>query len=201
MKNADNYQYVYADFYQELVLKKYKMINPLVFLDLCKSKENKQHLSWTNYSEINLIICLISRLVQLAGDSEGKLKKNIGIITPYRGQVRAIKRKWQDCHLQFNFEINDIRIDTVDSFQGQECEIIIYSCVRNNEQGNLGFLTDNRRLNVSLTRAKNYLFIIGNTKTLQHDSTWMELISHCRYQESLTSMFQLSYPEDVLNLW
>jgi superfamily I DNA and/or RNA helicase len=114
MINGDNLEF--ADFYQELVMKKYKLINPVVFLDLTNSRENKQHLSWTNHSEIDLIIYLISHLIWLAGNNSGQLKKNIGIITPYRGQVRAIKRKWQDYHVQFNFELNDIRIDTVDSF-------------------------------------------------------------------------------------
>ncbi len=66
-------------------MKKFKLINPIVFLDLNKSKESKQHLSWTNHIEIDLIMNLIGHLYYLAGNNSGQLRKNIGIITPYRG--------------------------------------------------------------------------------------------------------------------
>lgn len=62
-----------------------------------------------------------------------------------------------------------MRISTIDSFQGQEEETIIISLVRSNSEGQIGFLKDHRRMNVALTRAKENLFIIGDSTTLAKD--------------------------------
>ena len=67
-------------------------------------------------------------------------------------------------------------VSTVDAFQGQEMEIIIMNCVRSNKYGQIGFLKDERRLNVAITRAKHYLFIIGSEKTLKTNRVWENLI-------------------------
>ena len=90
---------------------------------------------------------------------------DIGIISPYKGQVhllRKILRKdsyWKPLrHL--------ISINTVDGFQGQERDIILISMVRQNEQGQVGFLADLRRMNVAITRARMKLIIIGHSPTL-----------------------------------
>ena len=71
----------------------------------------------------------------------------------------------------------EIKVNTVDSFQGSEKEVIIFSCVRNNKRGELGFLTDYRRINVALTRAKYGMIIIGNERTLIHDKKWGALLT------------------------
>ena len=90
---------------------------------------------------------------------------DIGIISPYKGQVQLLRRMlrkdsyWKPLrHL--------ISINTVDGFQGQERDIILISMVRNNEQGQVGFLADLRRMNVAITRARMKLIIIGHSPTL-----------------------------------
>ena len=73
--------------------------------------------------------------------------------------------------------LQSVEVSTVDGFQGQEKEIIIFSCVRTGDQrGNIGFLNDSRRLNVAITRAKCSLFMIGRAESLKNNSLWGELI-------------------------
>lgn len=90
---------------------------------------------------------------------------DIGIISPYKGQVHLLRKMlrkdsyWKPLrHL--------ISINTVDGFQGQERDIILISMVRQNEQGQVGFLADLRRMNVAITRARMKLIIIGHYPTL-----------------------------------
>lgn len=67
-------------------------------------------------------------------------------------------------------------INTVDSFQGQEKDIIIVSTARSNEKKSLGFLTDERRINVTLTRAKSLLIVVGNGNTLGSNEIWNDFL-------------------------
>jgi predicted DNA helicase len=80
-------------------------------------------------------------------------------ISPYSGQVAAAKDALP----------KEMRISTIDSFQGQEKEIIILSLVRSNDDGDIGFLKDYRRMNVAITRAKEQLFVIGDSATIGAD--------------------------------
>ena len=65
---------------------------------------------------------------------------------------------------------------------GQEKEVIVFSAVRANEQGRVGFLADRRRLNVAVTRARRGLIVIGCQKTLSHDPTWRRVLQlHCTH--------------------
>ena len=102
---------------------------------------------------------------------------NIGIITPYLAHKQLIEEKLAmiKTFLLTNYRIA-IECVTVDEFQGSERDIIIFSCVRSNNLGNIGFLTDKSRLNVGITRAKYALWIIGNHKCLQADPTWNVLL-------------------------
>ena len=75
-------------------------------------------------------------------------------------------------------------INTVDSFQGQEKDIIIISCVRSNEQANIGFLLDERRINVALTRAKHLMLVVGNGYTLGSNEIWDSFLTFCEKQKS-----------------
>ena len=72
-----------------------------------------------------------------------------------------------------------VEVRTVDGFQGREKEVILFSCVRANQRGRLGFLSDERRLNVGLTRARRGLFVVGCKRTLRNDPSWAAFVNHC----------------------
>lgn len=79
-----------------------------------------------------------------------------------------------------------MEVNTVDAFQGSEKDIIIFNCVRSNSEElvekSLGFLLDERRLNVAITRPKYFLMIVGNSETLSKSIVWSNLVQYCRAQ-------------------
>ena len=89
-------------------------------------------------------------------------------ISPYAGQVAAAKEVLP----------KEMRISTIDSFQGQEQETIILSLVRSNEEGDIGFLKDYRRMNVAITRAKEQLFVTGDSATIGGDNFYHSFLSY-----------------------
>ena len=89
-------------------------------------------------------------------------------ISPYAGQVAAARELLPKA----------LRISTIDSFQGQEKEVIILSLVRSNEDGEIGFLKDYRRMNVAITRAKEKLFVIGDSATIGHDAFYVSFLEY-----------------------
>ncbi|MFN7731154.1 MAG: AAA domain-containing protein [Pirellula sp.] len=93
----------------------------------------------------------------------------IAVIAPYVAQVR-----WLRDHCPYR----DVEIDTVDGFQGREKEAIVISLVRSNERGEIGFLADERRMNVAMTRAKRKLILIGDSATLARHPFYAELLEH-----------------------
>ncbi len=105
---------------------------------------------------------------------------DIGIITPYKDQADLIKKKVDEENLE---------VDTVDGFQGREKEVIILSLTRSNKSGIIGFLRDLRRLNVSLTRAKRKLIVLGDAETLSSHEIYEKLFE---YIESEGKSFKIS---------
>lgn len=87
-------------------------------------------------------------------------KLSIGVVSPYSSQVNAIKGKLGDKYNSYSGF--DVRVKSIDGFQGEEDDVIIVSTVRSNNKGTIGFLEDNQRTNVALTRAR-YSSTNGNT--------------------------------------
>ena len=90
---------------------------------------------------------------------------DVGVISPYRAQVQYLRRLIRKRE-SFKPYRHSISVNTVDGFQGQERDIILISLVRSNDQGQIGFLTDLRRMNVAITRARMKLIILGDKATL-----------------------------------
>ncbi|KAI0563200.1 endonuclease [Gracilaria domingensis] len=127
--------------------------------------------SFMNKAEAQAVVKIVSLITQRnETEKEGQWNVSeefeIGIISPYEGQVRLLHDL-----LATNGD-SKMKISTVDGFQGQEKDVIIVSTVRSNQKGNTGFLKDWRRLNVSITRARVFLIVVGNENTLCHDPHW-----------------------------
>jgi senataxin len=94
-----------------------------------------------------------------------KKKITVGVISPYEAQVTALQQmiKKYDDHESLSVEVK-----TIDSFQGGEKDIIIFSTVRCNSGGNVGFLDSDRRINVALTRAKYVILLVHLRNSIFH---------------------------------
>jgi len=99
---------------------------------------------------------------------------DIGIISPYRAQVQYLKRLIKKYEF-FKPYRHLISVNTVDGFQGQERDVILISLVRSNDNGQIGFLSDLRRMNVAMTRARMKLIILGNKDTMTRHPFYREL--------------------------
>ncbi len=106
---------------------------------------------------------------------ERLLGHSIGIISPYSEQVKMMRSNLQE---EEELLPLDIEIDSIDGFQGQEKEVIYISLVRSNSQGQIGFLSDQRRLNVAITRAMKKLVIIGDSSTIAQHEIFAQLIDN-----------------------
>jgi superfamily I DNA and/or RNA helicase len=99
---------------------------------------------------------------------------DVGLISPYRAQVQLLRRmlmKWEF----FKPFRRQISVNTVDGFQGQERDIIVISMVRSNDEGQIGFLRDLRRMNVAITRARMKLIILGDRETMTRHPFYRQL--------------------------
>ncbi len=101
-------------------------------------------------------------------------------ISPYSGQVAAAKEILPQA----------LRISTIDSFQGQEKENIIVSLVRSNDDGDIGFLKDYRRMNVAITRAKEQLIVIGDSATIGADKFYSAFLSYVELHGSYRTVWE-----------
>ncbi|XP_055800621.1 uncharacterized protein LOC129870064 isoform X2 [Solanum dulcamara] len=126
-----------------------------------------------NMVEVALVMKMVRNLYEAWSSSKKKL--SIGVISPYAAQVLAIKGKLgqkYDTHDGF-----EVKVKSVDGFQGGEEDIIIISTVRSNSAGSIGFLSSLQRTNVALTRARHCVWILGNERTLlQSNSIWQALV-------------------------
>ena len=162
------------------------------FFDINFSEENfdEKNKSYYNIQEIDFTLELIKKINNsfISCRYNNSLYK-YAVITPYQAQVKKYKEKRYKYDELYNI---DIAINTVDSFQGQERDIVFFSTVRannknklslkknNGEGDSIGFLNDYRRMNVALSRAKLGCFIIGNSQKLKIDHYWEKLIEFCK---------------------
>jgi len=166
-------------FYNSLLLTAAHLHNTgvhLTFVDTAGSGYNEKHgpdgISLQNEGEL--------RIVQKILETESPDPLKTALISPYSGQVAAAKEILP----------KTIRISTIDSFQGQEKEIVIVSLVRSNDDGDIGFLKDYRRMNVAITRAKEQLFVIGDSATIGADHFYNAFLTYIEKHGSYRTVWE-----------
>ncbi|XP_052189720.1 uncharacterized ATP-dependent helicase C29A10.10c-like [Diospyros lotus] len=172
------------------------LLHPYVFYDISHGRESQRggSVSYQNIHEAQFCLRLYEHL-QKTLKSLGLGKVSVGIITPYKLQLKCLQREFED--VLKSEEGKDIYINTVDAFQGQERDVIIMSCVRASSHG-VGFVSDIRRMNVALTRARRALWVMGNANALVQSDDWAALISDAKARNCYLDMDSL--PKDFLAL-
>jgi len=139
--------------------------------------------SLVNHAEVRVALQLYHRLT--VDFPRYDFKGKIGIITPYKSQLRELKMQFQR---QLGEDVaSEIEFNTTDAFQGREAEIIIFSCVRASPGSGIGFLNDIRRMNVGLTRAKCSLWVLGNSQSLMKGEFWAKLVEESKARDRYTT--------------
>ncbi|KAJ1890691.1 ATP-dependent RNA helicase [Kickxella alabastrina] len=129
--------------------------------------------SYINRVEASACEKIVTRMLKANLNPE-----QIGVITPYEGQRSWIVHHMAQAGPLVSESYKGVEVASVDAFQGREKDYIILSCVRNNEHQGIGFLSDPRRLNVALTRAKYGVIVLGSPKVLSRNPLWHELLSY-----------------------
>jgi superfamily I DNA and/or RNA helicase len=116
---------------------------------------------------------LVQRLMEVAAELP---EYSVAVIAPYRAQVDVLNRCIDEAcsgHVDLRARIE---CSTVDAFQGQERDVVIISLTRSNASGEIGFLTEYRRMNVAMTRAKHRMLVIGDGATVGQDAFYADLL-------------------------
>lgn len=148
---------------------------PLTLLDL-DSREERGGTSLSNSTEAALAVHLFNTLNSLSAGLSSQSR--VAIITPYSQQSNLLKKMFRNT-LGDDFT-RFVEINTVDAFQGREANIVIFSAVRAAGSHGIGFLSDVRRMNVALTRAKFFLFILARCESIVVNPYWRDLVEHAR---------------------
>src|ERR1700753_3562642 len=174
---------------------------PMMFWSNLGSEEiSASGTSYLNRTEAANVEKIVTRFFKA-----GVQPQDIGIITPYEGQRGYIVSSMQATGTFKKELYKEIEVASVDAFQGREKDFIVLSCVRSNDHQGIGFLSDLRRLNVALTRAKFGVVILGNPKVLSKQPLWHWLLLHFKERNCLVegplsnlqvSLLQFSRPKN-----
>jgi predicted DNA helicase len=157
---------------------------PLVWLDTSGQDFQEEFVGDSygriNKSEANLLLTELENYIKRIG-AKRMLDERIdfGIISPYKAQVQYLRNEIKRSRFLRPFKAA-ITVHTVDGFQGQERDVIFISLVRANDDGQIGFLSDLRRMNVAITRARMKLVILGDASTLTKHKFYRELFEYIK---------------------
>eukprot|EP00884_Botryococcus_braunii_P016658 jgi/Botrbrau1/3676/Bobra.0008s0007.1 len=163
-------------------------LGPLAFYDV-RGKEEVDPVtaSLYNETEAELVIYLFAELTDRF--EELRNSGQIAVISPYKAQVDLLRRNFAAGLGEDRARAIDI--NTIDGFQGREKDIVIFSPVRTRRGGGIGFVADERRINVGLTRARSSLLLVGHAPVLCQNHRWHAFVEHCA---RTGCMYRAAYP-------
>ncbi|NWX36340.1 SDE3 helicase, partial [Notiomystis cincta] len=171
---------------------------PIIFHGVCgEDQREARSPSFFNTAEIEVLVHYLKKLLQSRGEGSCPTvsPKEIGIISPYRKQVEKIRKAITslDPDLRRLPDISQLKVGSVEEFQGQERHVILISTVRScstylqfDHTFRLGFLKSPKRLNVAITRAKALLIVVGNPTVLSKDQHWHRFLRYCKEEGGYT---------------
>jgi len=167
---------------------------PFVFVDTagCGYEEKTEGVSTSNPEEA---VFLFRHLAQFTGELQTHAPSadlpRVAVISPYRQQVELLKEQLQHSPLLKVYG-DRIAVNTIDSFQGQERDVVYISMTRSNADSKIGFLSDIRRMNVAMTRARKKLVVIGDSATLSQSAFYVGLIQYAEEKGAWQSAWELA---------
>lgn len=179
---------------------KHPDLGPYRFFDVSFGTESRSaSKSVSNTAEVSVVASLVLELLATLNGGAGSAHVfhrpyQVTVITPYRAQLSLLRRTLGKLRINVSL-ISPLTFETVDSFQGKQADIIILSCVRT-LPGAVGFVSDVRRLNVAITRAKRALWIVGNAYALATSSdVWQKLVEDAKARGHFCHT-----PEDIVQV-
>jgi len=168
---------------------------PLSFVDTagCGFDERQEGSGLSNPEEAAFLIKHAAQLVtELESHDRGNHDfPSIAIVSPYRLQVQVLQELLKHSSI-LQRHAHSISVNTIDSFQGQERDIVYISMTRSNTDSRIGFLADIRRMNVAMTRARRKLVIIGDSGTLSQSKFYADFIAYAELQNAYMSAWELT---------
>ncbi|HEX6913910.1 MAG TPA: AAA domain-containing protein [Chitinophagaceae bacterium] len=165
--------------------------SPFLFIDTagCGFEEKQEGTGISNPEEASFLLNLIIRDAADFADSAIGTFPTIAVIAPYRHQVELLKDYVAAAKNLETFQA-DISVNTIDSFQGQERDAVYISLTRSNADNTIGFLSEVRRINVAMTRAKKKLVVVGDGSTLAQYRFYDDLIGYAQSQDAYRSAWE-----------
>ena len=165
---------------------------PLCFVDTagCGFEEKTEGTSTVNPEEAVFLFTHLTQLVsELKQHVETESFPTIAIISPYKEQINVLKELLLQTPALFGYG-DKISVNTIDSFQGQERDIVYISMTRSNTDNRIGFLSEIRRMNVAMTRARKKLVVIGDSATLSQSPFYAEFIRYAEEKNCYQSAWE-----------
>ena len=166
---------------------------PLLFIDTagCGFDEKWEGTSLSNPEEAHFLIKHVAHLVkELNAFFKPDNFPSIAVIAPYRHQVELLKEEVRSFRILQEVAAS-ISVNTIDSFQGQERDVVYISLTRSNAESSIGFLSEIRRMNVAMTRARKKLVVIGDSATLSQFPFYADFITYAQEHHAYQSAWEL----------